>query len=171
MRRTIALMVLAAALAAACGRGGTAPDDAGPALAPTAFAEISARPAGLALPNPELTPGDVLPVGPAEICVKGYSSKVRNVSKKTKDAVYATYGITSHPTGAYEVDHLIPLELGGSNDIKNLWPEPANPRPGFHEKDRLENVLHDLVCGGQVDLATAQHAIAADWFEAWVTYR
>ena len=31
------------------------------------------------------------------------------------------------------------LELGGSNDIKNLWPEAALPTPGFHEKDAVED--------------------------------
>jgi len=172
MQRTIVLVVVVAALVAACGRGGPAAGNSGePALDPTTFAGLSARPAGLAMPDPDLTPGDVLPVGPAEICVKGFSSKTRDVSTKTKNAVYVSYGVSSHPTGAYEVDHLIPLELGGSNDVKNLWPEPANPRPGFHEKDQLENLLHDLVCSGRVDLQTAQHAIATDWFAAWVTYR
>jgi hypothetical protein len=28
------------------------------------------------------------------------------------------------------VNHLIPLEPGGSNDIKKLWPQLADPRPG-----------------------------------------
>src|SRR5262249_31667040 len=69
-----------------------------------------------------------------------------------------------------EVDHLIPLELGGSNAIKNLWPEPADPTPGFHQKDALENKLHALVCAGSLDLATAQQAIAANWYSAYVQY-
>ena len=52
-----------------------------------------------------------------------------------KEQVYAEYGIVSHTTGEYEVDHFVPLELGGSNDISNLFPEAASPKPGFHEKD------------------------------------
>src|ERR1019366_5961663 len=51
-------------------------------------------------------------------------------------------------TGAVEGDHLVPLELGGDNVIANLWPEPAEPHPGFHEKDRVENYLHRQVCSG-----------------------
>jgi hypothetical protein len=37
-----------------------------------------------------------------------------------KREVYGEYGVTSHGLGDYEVDHLIALELGGSNSIKNL---------------------------------------------------
>ena len=60
--------------------------------------------------------------------------------------------------------------MGGSNDIKNLWPEPAEPRPGFHEKDTLENTLHKLVSDGTVPLGEAQQAIAEDWYGAYVHY-
>lgn len=124
-----------------------------------------------ARPNPILTPGDVFAgVGAAQICVKGYSTNVRDVSTEEKDRVYAEYGIAHHTTGQYEVDHLVPLELGGSNDIKNLWPEPALPTPGFHQKDLLENKLHDLVCAGAMPLAVAQHAIASDWYGAYLQY-
>ena len=49
----------------------------------------------------------------------------------------------------HEVDHLISLELGGSNAIRNLWPEPYAGRWGARTKDVLENRLHDLVCEGQ----------------------
>jgi hypothetical protein len=80
-----------------------------------------------------------------------------------KDKVYAEYGITSHSSGQYQIDHFIPLELGGSNDISNLWPEPANPKPGFHEKDKVENYLHDQVCSGTRNLSGAQDAIVSDW--------
>jgi hypothetical protein len=55
-----------------------------------------------------------------------------------------------------EVDHLILLELGGSNEIKNLWPEPDDPRPGWDDKDELENELHRPVCSGEMTLADAQ---------------
>jgi hypothetical protein len=79
---------------------------------------------------------------------------VRNVSQATKDAVYAAYGISVHFNGATgEVDHLVSLELGGSNVGANLFPEAAAPRPGSHEKDRLENRLHAEVCSGQITSA------------------
>jgi hypothetical protein len=136
-----------------------------------AYAPIgSDRPPGLAMPNRAISPGLASDATAAEICVSGYASKARDVSTSTKDQVYAEYGITSHAPGEYEVDHIIPLEIGGSNDIRNLYPEPAEPRPGFHEKDLLENKLHDLVCGGELDLATAQQVIAVDWYAAYLKY-
>src|SRR5262249_16647341 len=84
--------------------------------------------------------------------------------QSVKDQVYAEYGITSHQPREYEVDHLISLELGGSNSIKNLWPQSYKTKPwNARVKDRLENRLHELVCSGQLDLATAQTETAPDW--------
>src|SRR5207244_2340227 len=97
-----------------------------------------------------------------------FSTKsVRNVSSEEKRQVYAEYGIASHQPGEYEADHLIPLELGGSNDIANLWPEAAEPRPGFHEKDMVENYLHQQVCAGVMSLQDAQQKIATNWLQVY----
>jgi hypothetical protein len=117
-----------------------------------------------ALPDSACTPGAVLSTGTkGAICKSGYASSVRNVPDSEKNAVYAEYGIKSHTAGQYEVDHLVSLELGGSNDISNLWPEAASPKPGFHEKDKVENYLHDQVCSGAIDLKHAQIQIATNW--------
>jgi hypothetical protein len=116
------------------------------------------------LPDTACTPGlAIFGVTVEEICTSGYSKKVRNVPDKVKKEVYLEYGIATHTTGEYEVDHLISLELGGSNDIANLWPEAANPAPGCHEKDRVENYLHQRVCDGLISLSDAQRIISSDW--------
>jgi len=121
-----------------------------------------------ALPDPACTPGAIFPDATSEqICQSGYSSTVRNVPEELKIEVYREYGIMSHAPGQYEVDHHISLELGGSNDIANLWPEPAEPRPGFHEKDKVENYLHDQVCSGKISLQEAQHKIATNWLAVY----
>lgn len=120
-----------------------------------------------ALPDPACTPGAVFNVSTTQICQSGYSSSVRNVPTSEKNQVYAEYGIASHTTGEYEVDHLISLELGGSNDIANLWPEAASPKPGFHEKDQVENYLHSQVCSGKMSLADAQRQIATNWLAVY----
>jgi hypothetical protein len=90
---------------------------------------------------------------------------VRNVPPSLKRAVYAAYGIKSHVPGSYEVDHLISLELGGSNSIANLWPEIS---PGYHQTDGIENRLHAAVCAGKVGLRVAQRQIARDWRRTFV---
>jgi hypothetical protein len=93
---------------------------------------------------------------------------VRDVSTATKEQVYAEYGV-SYPQAldAYEVDHFIPLEIGGSNDITNLWLEAAAPTPGFHQKDQFENFEHGQVCNGAISAAEAQSRMASDWYLYW----
>ena len=67
----------------------------------------------------------------------------------------------------FEIDHLIPLELGGSNEMSNLWPQPYRPQPGAREKDVLENYLHRQVYSGRMEIRVAQQVIVQDWFSAW----
>src|SRR4051812_27830991 len=121
------------------------------------------------LPDAGCTPGARYSrVGKAQVCRPGYASSVRHVTESTKDAVYAAYGMSRHFNGADgEVDHLVSLELGGSNIRANLFPEAAMPRPGSHEKDRLENRLHAEVCSGAITLRRAQRLVASDWIAAY----
>ncbi len=124
------------------------------------------------LPDTALTPGAVVDsADSACICKKGYSASVRNVTEKTKKQVYEEYGIKKYKNCEYEVDHLISLELGGSNDIKNLWPESYLTEPwNAHKKDQLENRLHRLICTGKIALKEAQNAIKTDWIAAYKKY-
>src|SRR4051812_12846395 len=122
------------------------------------------------LPDSRLTPGDTLAVSTGDICVPGYTKLVRDVPSALKRKVYEEYSIPSHAPGEYEVDHLISLELGGSNSIRNLWPESYRGEKNAHVKDRLENKLHRLVCAGELDLKTAQQEIASDWVDAYKKY-
>src|SRR5690348_3493353 len=121
-----------------------------------------------ALQDMACTPGALLSTGTKDaICQSGYASSVRNVPTSEKSQVYAEYGIAHHVAGQYEVDHLVSLELGGSNEIANLWPEAASPKPGFHEKDMVENYLHNQVCSGAISLKDAQIEIATNWLQAY----
>jgi hypothetical protein len=79
------------------------------------------------------------------------------------------------PASGYEFDHLVPLELGGSSDLRNLWPEPEAGSPsqfdstdtdGLNAKDGVEDRLHAAVCSGRVPLVAAQTAIGSDWTTA-----
>jgi hypothetical protein len=134
------------------------------------FSVLGQQPKPL-LPDPKLTPGDAFDVTIQDICTPGYSKKVRAVTAKLKRQAYAEYGITSWEPGDYEVDHLIPLSLGGSNSIRNLWPQSYTTSPwNANVKDVLERRLHRLVCAGKVDLKTAQEEIATDWIKAYRKY-
>jgi hypothetical protein len=121
------------------------------------------------VPNRHLTPGVVLTHRAAVVCVSGYSSSVRDVPDSEKEAVYARYHVP-HVPYAHEVDHLISLELGGSNSIRNLWPEPYAGRWGARTKDALENRLHALVCSGTLTLPYAQRIEATNWVAAYKRY-
>jgi hypothetical protein len=101
--------------------------------------------------------------------VTGYSARVRDVPSSESEAVYARYGVV-HVPYAHEVDHLVSLELGGSNAITNLWPEPYAGRWGARTKDVLENRLHDLVCSGALGLRHAQNIEARSWVTAYRRY-
>lgn len=137
---------------------------------------------GYPLPDPNCTPGAVdarvtqADIG-ATICRSGYTSSVRPPESMTEPAKYRsmdTYGAAGS-AGRYEYDHLVPLELGGSSDVRNLWPEPNQGSPsqfdstdsfGINAKDGVEDRLKDAVCAGQVALAAARQAIAGDWTTA-----
>ncbi|MEA2154139.1 MAG: hypothetical protein QOE11_279 [Solirubrobacteraceae bacterium] len=121
------------------------------------------------LPDARCTPGAHFSrVTSAQVCRRGYSKTARNVTSATKDAVYASYGMGRHFDGSNgEVDHLVSLELGGSNVRANLFPEAGSPSPGSHEKDRLENRLHSEVCSGSISLRHAQRLVAGDWVAAY----
>jgi hypothetical protein len=99
------------------------------------------------------------------ICSPGFrTSAIRNVSDTTRFAVEAAYGLKPGRYGeTLEIDHIIPLELDGSEDIANLFPQKLHASPGYRLKDRLENKLHQLVCAGRYDLHSTQQAIARNW--------
>ncbi|GER91396.1 hypothetical protein KDW_55580 [Dictyobacter vulcani] len=112
------------------------------------------------------TPGAIFPqITAKDICTPGYASSVRNVSQPLKRKIYASYGIKKRLPGQYEIDHLVSLQLGGSNDISNLWPEPDKPLPGYRQKNQVENYLHDQVCAGKISLREAQSEIAINWLQ------
>lgn len=91
------------------------------------------------------------------ICVPGYTRTVRPPVSYT-NAIKANLFKAQHAPGKlsdYELDHMVPLELGGApRDPANLWLEP-----NYKAKDAAENRYHDWVCSGAMTLAAAQKAI------------
>lgn len=152
---------------------------------PTAITKVPTPPGGdiVFLPNPTLTPGALNSEVTQEtiqttICVPGYSSSIRppvsyTDALKAKELADPAYGDTADQDPAhYELDHFIPLSIGGNpTDQKNLWPQPRLTTPyNAGVKDTLEYTLYKEVCAGSLTLDTAQQAITSDWVQAYRVY-
>jgi len=122
-----------------------------------------------ALPDRRCSPGAYYSrLTKSVICSPTFrTGPIRNVPVSVKHQVEVAYGLKPRAYGStLEIDHIISLELGGSNDPMNLYPERAtfaDGAPGFHVKDKLENAVHRAVCAGRIGLRTAQRQIAGNW--------
>jgi hypothetical protein len=120
------------------------------------------------LPDRRVTPGLADPALTKErLCASSFrTGTVRLVTEKQKRDVCAAYGQKDCPGAGFEIDHLISIELGGSNDSHNLWPQPVDVPGviGYHTKDVVENRAHAEVCNGTLTLREAQIGISTDWY-------
>jgi hypothetical protein len=117
----------------------------------------------LGQPKPTITPGVVATTSRADVCTAGWASKHRrSLTAAQKAAVLKAYGYPASQKVA-EWDHLLPLELGGGNGAKNIWPQ-LNDRDQ-QRKDGLENRLHAAVCRTKdpLPLTVAQDEIIHFW--------
>jgi hypothetical protein len=124
------------------------------------------------VPDPTLTPGAVRTTDAFDVCSHG-TAQLRHMSRERSDAIMADHGLPGGRHPDYEIDHLIPLGIGGADSDSNLWPEPRvsiEPEWNAERKDQLEAKLRALVCAGRLDIVVAQRAVADDWTEAWLRY-
>jgi hypothetical protein len=125
-------------------------------------------------PNPNLTGGSVRIDGHDVTATCGHSKEHRApMSHARRDELLTHYGLPSGTHPDYQIDHLIPLCLCGGDDLSNLWPQPRRsiePKWNAEAKDRLERLMCDMVCAGQLDIAAAQGAFAKDWIAAYEEY-
>ena len=143
---------------------------ASPALATYGVQTKTSHCVAGALPDPACSPGAVLTTDSKIVCVVGYTKKVRDVSTATMKNVFKEYNLPWSTRSNYEIDHIISLELGGSNDISNLFPESYIINNGARVKDTFENYLHSQVCKGSMTLVEAQKEISGDWlsyYQQW----
>lgn len=127
------------------------------------------------LPDPKLTPGVVRDdLTLEQICKTAWGKDERLVTDKMKKQVIAEYP-GECPSGKTEIDHLLSRELGGADDVRNLWkqcyekpvvddvasavaskkaghavvvyvPPSMVAEFGAHKKDRLENDYGKRAC-------------------------
>jgi hypothetical protein len=124
------------------------------------------------LPDKNLTGGSVRTGDRDAACGHARENRGR-MNAARRDEILRRYGLPSGTHPDYEIDHLIPLCLGGSDDPSNLWPQPRRSIEetwNAEAKDRLERLMCNMVCDGQIDIATAQEAFATDWIAAYHTY-
>ncbi|SCK14572.1 HNH endonuclease [Vogesella sp. LIG4] len=132
------------------------------------------------IPDPELTPGSARPdLTQQQICSTTWGKDERHVSAEMKQQVFQRYGYSGNddprciPAGNRhcEVDHLISRELGGADEIDNLWPQAYGSSPwNAVLKDKLENRLHKEMCAGNITLDEARQMLVNDWREAYKKY-
>jgi len=147
-----------------------------------AAALILATSAALADDIPDLskTPG-VARAGLTKkrICEIKWGKDERHVTASMKMEVFALYGYSGYddprcvPKGkrTCEIDHLVSRELGGADEVKNLWPQAYGTSPwNASLKDKLENRLNKEMCAGHITLKQARDILVNDWRVAYKKY-
>lgn len=133
------------------------------------------------IPDPTRTPGAVRPgLTKARICSIRWGRDERHVSDAMKQQVFEAYGLSGNDDARCvpdargrrcEIDHLISRELGGADEVKNLWPQTYGTSPwNAALKDKLENRLHIELCAGRISLDAARAMLVNDWRKAYEKY-
>jgi hypothetical protein len=123
------------------------------------------------LPRADLTPGITQPITVSEICGANRFGRTRPIPASVHQRVFQSYHADYRRAAEYELDHLITPELGGTQDARNLWPQPYSRTAwNAYVKDELELHFHRLICDGKLDFATAQREMATDWISAYKRY-
>ena len=119
-------------------------------------------------PNHAVTPGAVRAVELSELCAMPDDDLDPTVAPEKQRTVFATYGLNAAQAKGYQVDYLINPQLGGNDDLENLWPEPYHATVwNASAKDALEARLHGMVCSGSMSLDEAQQELSTDWIATY----
>jgi hypothetical protein len=118
-------------------------------------------------PDPDLTPSSYCTPSDPDFTEYRYNERIpwcrRNVAQATKVEVYHMYGL--EPDRDYTIDHLIPLSLGGSNHIDNLWPQHKSVYSG-----NLEYQMYLKLRNGEITRQEAVDYVLAFKFEELFGY-
>jgi hypothetical protein len=120
--------------------------------------------------NPDITQANIAQT----ICVSGWTATVRPAVRYTNEVKHKLMdekGLPDSDARQFELDHYIPLALGGDpRSINNLWLQPWDGDQGAKKKDRLERRLQVMVCAGRLTLERAREEISKDWLGAYGKY-
>lgn len=110
-----------------------------------------------------------------KICVPGWSATVRpptTFTNRIKRQAMMNYGITA-PAQTVELDHLIPISIGGfpgdahnptdPRNLAQLWPESWTGTPNAHTKDAMEHAVQAAICADRITLKQGQDQLLAKW--------
>lgn len=70
----------------------------------------------------------------------------------------------------YELDHIVPRSLGGSDSESNLFPMSRYGKWNADKKDDLEYVMLKMVKNNEISLKGAQQVFKDDWVEGYKMY-
>lgn len=122
--------------------------------------------APLTAPDNACTPGQYEAISRKNVC-DGDTPRP-TLPTAVRRRLLADYGVPAWSGTNGELDHRVPLFLGGLTTKANLWPEAGHiPNP----KDRLELAVYRRVCFGDpapMRVRTAVRIFLSDWRHAYV---
>jgi hypothetical protein len=114
--------------------------------------------------------GVIRPLTKQQICTTKWGLDARHVSAAMKREVFEAAGYpqgNKDPRCPCEIDHIVPRDLGGADDVRNLQVQRYFGPWNAHKKDRLEVQAHRDVCIGVLSLSEAQSWFLKDWKAAY----
>lgn len=95
----------------------------------------------------------------------------RAVSPVRRERVFGFYGVPVEWRKMYAIDHLVPVALGGTNAVENLWPIVACGPWSHRQKTQVDRAVTRAVRDGRLPIDDARSQLAANWrraFAQWV---
>jgi hypothetical protein len=114
------------------------------------------------IPIATVTPGNA---SATALCAKKSATVVNSTADS--DQIFADYSIAPDQRRFYRLELLIPVELGGTADRRNIWPHITVGPWNAGDKAKLDAILISLVCAHTLTLEAAQKALREDWTAAY----
>ena len=122
------------------------------------------------LPDSIKTPGDTVRFTMLMYICNKESLEDQPISNNIKNIVFRNYKIPYEIRNKYELDYLIPVNLGGNAEVKNVWPQYKTGIWSVYRKNKLEDMLNWMVCNAKITLREARFVIRKDWVKAYKYY-